>query len=591
MWNLTIQRDLGQGFIGSIGYVGRRGTRLYRSWDVNQIDARPILPASSPCSATSLSATAARADGTLANNTACPGASAVPLIQQGVMASAFANSTASVSDLSPTQNAAGNMAVRLEQTTLAARLRPNQQFAQILLLDNGADSIYHSLQMTIRKRFDSAGLLFSGGYTLSKSIDNLSTDPVGSTSGGGLTTTSARTPADGRNYRNERARSDFDQRHVVNFSGIYELPFGRGKSLLRNANRAVNAVIGGWSLNSRSTPTSPANPFTIRSGFLTANGSAQSRAALAPALRNCPSPSCRTAGVLGPVFFPDASMFVNPSPANSASAVTSSRPDVLETSTSASRRASSSPNASGSPSAPRCSTPSRARGQLPATPRCLRRQPGHRLERLRPGLAAWFADIAPPAPPPPNQNGESSRVIQFVDGARAGVLAASALRPGRAASAIPRRSPASRRRSRCPAGPRAARSGHESGSSGHPHAGRSRRTAGRSSGPPCGLPGKRTRIVLPRNAPRSTAAPVRRRPQPQRELHLPPRQRVWPDLRSRASRPGSTRAVAASQLPGGPRVVARPSGASTSSGRSSSSSAASAAVGFVAVAGVGAPMI
>jgi hypothetical protein len=314
MWNLTIQQDLGKGYIGSVGYVGRRGTRLYRSWDVNQIDAKPILPSFLAMQRNLALGNGCRADGTLANNTACPGATAVPLIQQGIMTSAFANSTASVSDLSPTQNAAGNMAVRLEQTTLAARLRPNQQFAQILLLDNGADSIYHSLQMTIRKRFDSAGLLFSGGYTLSKSLDNLSTDPVGATSGGGLTTTSARTPADGRNYRNERARSDFDQRHVVNFSGIYELPFGKGKLLFRNANRAVNALIGGWSLNSIYTYQS-GEPFTIRSGFLTANGSAQSRAALAPGVTELPKPQLQNkAGVLGPVFFPDASMFVNPGP-------------------------------------------------------------------------------------------------------------------------------------------------------------------------------------------------------------------------------------------------------------------------------------
>ncbi|MFN9262122.1 MAG: TonB-dependent receptor domain-containing protein [Acidobacteriota bacterium] len=314
MWNLTIQQDLGKGYIGSVGYVGRRGTRLDRCWDVTQIAAQPLLPRFLAMQRNLALGNGCRADGTLANNTACPGATAVPLIQQGIMTSAFANSTASVSDLSPTQNAAGNMAVRLEQTTLAARLRPNQQFAQILLLDNGADSIYHSLQMTIRKRFDSAGLLFSGGYTLSKSLDNLSTDPVGATSGGGLTTTSARTPADGRNYRTERARSDFDQRHVVNFSGIYELPFGKGKLLFRNANRAVNALIGGWSLNSIYTYQS-GEPFTIRSGFLTANGSAQSRAALAPGVTELPKPQLQNkAGVLGPVFFPDASMFVNPGP-------------------------------------------------------------------------------------------------------------------------------------------------------------------------------------------------------------------------------------------------------------------------------------
>ena len=44
MWNLTLQRELPGGYVVSLGYVGRRGTRLWRSWDVNQIDAKPILP-------------------------------------------------------------------------------------------------------------------------------------------------------------------------------------------------------------------------------------------------------------------------------------------------------------------------------------------------------------------------------------------------------------------------------------------------------------------------------------------------------------------------------------------------------------------
>ncbi len=314
MWNLTVQRDLGKSYIGSVGYVGRRGTRLYRSWDVNQIDAKPILPSFLAMQRNVGLGGGCRPDGTLASGAACSGAVAVPLIQQGIINSAFANSAASITDLSPTQNAAGNMAVRIEQTTLAAKLRPNQQFAQILLLDNGADSIYHGLQTTLRKRFDTAGLLFNLGYTLSKSIDNLSTDPVAATSGGGLTATAARTPADGRNYKNERSRSDFDQRHVLNLSGIYELPVGKGKPLFRNANRVVNTVIGGWSVNTIYTYQS-GEPFTVRSGFLTANGTAQSRAALAPGVTTLPQARLQDkAGVIGPVFFADASQFAAPAP-------------------------------------------------------------------------------------------------------------------------------------------------------------------------------------------------------------------------------------------------------------------------------------
>ena len=314
MWNFTVQRELGRGYVASVGYVGRRGTRLYRSWDMNQIDAAPIVPSFLALQRNAALGGGCRPDGTLANNSPCPGAQAVPLIQQGIITPAFANSAQSIADLSPTQNAAGNFATRIEQTTLAARLRPNQQFAQILYLDNGADSIYHGLQTTFRKRFDTAGLLFAGSYTLSKAIDNLSIDPVGAASGGGLTTAGIRTPADARNYQNERARADFDQRHVLNMTGIYELPFGTGKQFLKSASRPVNMIIGGWSINGIYTFQS-GEPFTVRSGFLTANGSAQSRAALAPGVTTLPQARLQNkAGVLGPVFFADASQFAAPAP-------------------------------------------------------------------------------------------------------------------------------------------------------------------------------------------------------------------------------------------------------------------------------------
>jgi hypothetical protein len=314
MWNLTIQREFGQGYVAQIGYVGRRGTRLYRTWDMNQIDGAPLLPSFLAMQRNIALGGGCRADGTLANGSPCSGANTVPFIQQGIMTSAFANSAASTTDLATNQNALGNMALRLEQNTLNARLRPNQQFAQILYLDNGADSVYHGFQATFRKRFDSAGVLMNASYSLSKSIDNLSIDPVGATTGGGLTTTNSRTPADSRNYRNERARSDFDQRHVLNLSSIYELPFGKGKKLFSTDNRPLNTIIGGWSINGIYTYQS-GEPFTIRSGFLTANNGAQSRAALAPGVTELPQPKLQDkAGVIGPVFFPDANMFVNPGP-------------------------------------------------------------------------------------------------------------------------------------------------------------------------------------------------------------------------------------------------------------------------------------
>jgi len=310
MWNLTLQRELRGGYVVTLGYTGRRGQRLYRAWDANQIDAEPILPSFLAMQRND-AISGCRPDGTLVNGNPCPGARGVTLIQEGIMTSTFANSATSAMDL--TQNAAGNMAGRLEQTTLAAKLRPNQQFAQILYFDNGGDSLYHAAQLTFRKRFDHQGVMVNAAYTLSRSMDNLSLDPVGSTAGGGLTAISARTPADGRNYENERARSDFDQRHVANFSGIYELPFGTGKRMMAAAGQWLNLLAGNWSLNGIFTYQS-GEPFTVRSGVNTANFSAQSHAALKPGVSLPKAKLQDKAGVVGPVYFENADAFAVPAP-------------------------------------------------------------------------------------------------------------------------------------------------------------------------------------------------------------------------------------------------------------------------------------
>jgi len=311
MWNLTVQRELPGGYVVTLGYVGRRGTRLYRAWDANQIDVKPLLPSFLAMQKNMALSGGCRPDGTLANGSPCPGAVPVPLIQQGIITAAFANTATTQTDLA--QNSAGNFGGRLEQATLAAGLRPNPQFAQIMMIDNGGDSYYHAGQVLVRKRFSQAGLLLSGSYTLGKSIDTLSLDPVASTVGGGLTTTGARTAADARNYRNERARSDYDQRHVVNLTGIYELPFGKGKKFLGSPHRVLDLLAGGWSLNGIYTYQS-GEPFSVRSGVFTANSTAQSRAALKPGATLPKAQLQEKAGVIGPVFFPNADAFTFPEP-------------------------------------------------------------------------------------------------------------------------------------------------------------------------------------------------------------------------------------------------------------------------------------
>ncbi len=224
-WNFTVQRELPQGFVAQAGYVARRGTRLFRAYDINQIDAGPILPSF-------LIMQQNRNRGCQPGGTGCPAGvtgTPVPLVTSGIVTAAFVNSATTLTDLA--QNAAGNFAGRIEQTTVAARLRPNPQFATVTYLDAGGDSYYHSLQTTLRKRFQ-AGVLVGLSYTFAKSIDNQSVDPVGASSGGALSTTNSRTPVSIRNWRNERGRSDFDRTHVLTTHWVWELPVGRGRQFV-----------------------------------------------------------------------------------------------------------------------------------------------------------------------------------------------------------------------------------------------------------------------------------------------------------------------------------------------------------------------
>jgi hypothetical protein len=72
-------------------------------------------------------------------------------------------------------------------------------------------------------------------------------------------------------------------------------------------------IIGGWSINGIFTYQS-GEPFSVRSGVQTANFTAQSRAALAPGAKLPEAKLQSKAGVIGPVFFQDASAFTFPEP-------------------------------------------------------------------------------------------------------------------------------------------------------------------------------------------------------------------------------------------------------------------------------------
>src|SRR5205823_13039113 len=97
----------------------------------------------------------------------------------------------------------------------------------------------------IPRRFEK-GVDLSVSYALSKSIDDMTVDPVGAATGGGLRTSNSLTPTDVHNFRLDRARSHFDDSHVIVANMVYELPFGKSKKWGSNWPGFLNQILGGW---------------------------------------------------------------------------------------------------------------------------------------------------------------------------------------------------------------------------------------------------------------------------------------------------------------------------------------------------------
>jgi hypothetical protein len=298
-WNLSIQRELPGGMSIQVAYVGNRGTRLYSNLDANQVETAPIL-------SQFLTMQANRKAGCTPIGTNCPAGitgQTIPMLTSGVVTSAFLTSSATITDLD--QNAAGNLAGRLENGFLGLGLRPNPQFGTAAYLSNGADSNYHSLQATFRKLF-SNGFQLNSSFTWSKAMDNQSSDPVGTSGtpgagGGGV--------INSHDLRGNRARANWDRKFVSVTNWIYELPFGKGHRFLANGGGLVNGILGGWSIQGFNALMS-GTPFTVTSGARTGFSSALSRAVLAPGVTELPDAKLKVKpGVTGPVFFMDTTQF------------------------------------------------------------------------------------------------------------------------------------------------------------------------------------------------------------------------------------------------------------------------------------------
>lgn len=142
----------------------------------------------------------------------------------------------------------------------------------LLITESEAVMNYDAGQLTVRQRLHH-GLEYTLNYTYAKSLTN-------SSGNYGVPNTSGSNGAyqDGYNSRADYGPAGMDIRHSLNFVGVYDLPFGRGRSFGSGANSVLDAVFGGWKVSAAAFLYS-GFPITINApGQSNTNSFGQSRA-------------------------------------------------------------------------------------------------------------------------------------------------------------------------------------------------------------------------------------------------------------------------------------------------------------------------
>lgn len=198
-WHLTMERQIFDDYLVSAGYVGTKGTKLTRLTTPNGgSSVTPFVPFTDRIQ-----------------------------FQGDVVTLPFSLFFPFTDVITAGTN-------RLREL-LGVKSRQTPDLGPYQLFENSANSTYHALQFEFRKRY-SHGYSFTAAYTWSHALDDVS--DVFPIAGAPVVA------QDSRNLSLERADANFDVRHRIAASLIWDLPF------YRNSTGGAANLLGGWQIAS-----------------------------------------------------------------------------------------------------------------------------------------------------------------------------------------------------------------------------------------------------------------------------------------------------------------------------------------------------
>ena len=216
-WHLDVQRDLSRNFVATLSYVGSKGTHLTVQKELNQVQAIPV-----------------------ADDPFQPG-QPITLDICNTMGGWPNKLHFKVNGQKVTGQPAVNLAIACGNDPNP--FRPFYSLGSIQRVEPQANSNYNSLQLSIRRT--SGPLTLAVAYTYSHSLDN-SSDKADFNF------------VDSSNLKKNYASSNFDQRHILTVSWVYDLPFFTKPGLSRS-------ILGGWQFAGIMTGQS-GEPFSVTNG-------------------------------------------------------------------------------------------------------------------------------------------------------------------------------------------------------------------------------------------------------------------------------------------------------------------------------------